>query len=43
MTDPLLAERMLTAMLLEYVRMVREDPLLDRDAELTAAIGRYLG
>jgi AcrR family transcriptional regulator len=41
--DAELAVRMTTAMILEYVLMVRADPAYDRDEELTAGIGRYLG
>jgi AcrR family transcriptional regulator len=41
--DAELTERMLKAMILEYALMVREDPTYDRDAELKAGIGRYLG
>lgn len=41
--DALLARRMLAAMLVEYVLILREDPAFDRDEELVAAVGRYLG
>jgi AcrR family transcriptional regulator len=42
-TDAAFAQRMISAMVLEYVLMVREDPALDRDEELLAGIARYLG
>lgn len=41
--DAALTERMVSAMIIEYVLMVRADPTLDGDAELTAGIRRYLG
>lgn len=41
--DALLTRRMVTAMILEYTLMVREEPSFDRDAELREGIARYLG
>lgn len=41
--DAAFSVRMVTAMVLEYVLMMREDPQLDRDAELIDGIRRYLG
>jgi len=42
-TNPVVAERMISAMVLEYVLMVREEPALDCDEELVAGIRRLLG
>jgi AcrR family transcriptional regulator len=42
-TDAALCERMLGAMLVEYSLMMRQDPALDEDKELTEAILRFLG
>jgi AcrR family transcriptional regulator len=41
--DPAVAERLISAMVLEYVLMVREEPALDRDEEFVAGIRRFLG
>lgn len=41
--DGMLGERMLAAVLVEYALMLREDPALDRDEELIAAVCRFLG
>jgi len=41
--DPHLARRVLTAAILEYTLMVREDPTLDHDEEIVAGLVRYLG
>lgn len=40
--DPVFVERMVAAMVLDYVVMVNEDPSLDRDAELTGRIRKFL-
>lgn len=40
--DPVFVERMVAAMVLDYVVMVNEDPSLDRDAELIGRIGKFL-
>jgi AcrR family transcriptional regulator len=41
--DPGLAEKMIAAMLLEYVVLVNSDPAFDRDAELVERILRFIG
>lgn len=41
--DEEFASRMLGAMVIEYTLMMREDPGYDRDEELLAAIGRFVG
>ena len=41
--DAALATRMIGAMVIEYTLMLREDPALDRDEELVAAIARFAG
>jgi AcrR family transcriptional regulator len=41
--DPELVERMVTAMILEYVLRVREDVTYDRDEELLTRIMRFIG
>ena len=41
--DAELVERMVTAMLLEYLLGVREDVAYDRDAELLERIMRFIG
>ena len=40
--DPVFVERMVAAMVLDYIVMVNEDPSLDRDAELIERIGKFL-
>ena len=40
--DPVFVERMVAAMVLDYVVMVNEDPSLDRDAELIERIRKFL-
>jgi AcrR family transcriptional regulator len=40
--DAVFAERIVAAMLLDYTRMVNEDPSVDRDAELVRRIIRFL-
>jgi AcrR family transcriptional regulator len=41
--DADLAEKMITAMVLEYVVMVNSDPSFDRDDELVERISRFIG
>jgi AcrR family transcriptional regulator len=41
--DADLAEKMITAMVLEYVVMVNSDPSFDRDEELVERISRFIG
>jgi len=41
--DAGLVEKMLAAMLVEYVLLVREDPSYDRDEELLGRIRRFIG
>jgi AcrR family transcriptional regulator len=41
--DPRLVEQMVTAMVLEYLLVVRDDPSYDRDEELLARILRFIG
>ena len=41
--DAMLARRMVSAMLVEYTLIVRDDPGYDRVGELLAGVGRYLG
>ena len=41
--EPGLVERMVTAMILEYILGVREDLAYDRDEELLARILRFIG
>jgi AcrR family transcriptional regulator len=41
--DARLVENMVTAMVVEYVLVVREDPSYDRDEELLARILRFIG
>jgi AcrR family transcriptional regulator len=41
--DARLVEQMVTAMVLEYVLLVREDPSYDRDDELLGRILRFIG
>lgn len=41
--DASFATRMLTAMLIEYTLMMRDDPALDRDEEFVAAARRFAG
>ena len=41
--DPRLVERMLAAMIVEYVLMVRAEPGFDRDGELVERISRFVG
>lgn len=40
--DPVFAERMVAAMVLDYVVWVNENPGIDHDAELAARIGKFL-
>ncbi len=40
--DPVFIERMVAAMVLDYVVMVNEDPTIDHDAELLARILKFL-
>lgn len=40
--DALFAERMISAMVLDYIVMVREDPSADNDAELVSRIIKFL-
>ena len=40
--DAVFAERMIAAMLLDYVVMVNEDPSIDHDAELIERINKFL-
>ena len=40
--DPVFIERMVAAMVLDYVVMVNEDPTIDHDAELLARILNFL-
>ena len=41
--DAALVEQMVTAMVIEYLLLVREDPTYDRDEELLARIVRFIG
>ena len=41
--DAALVEQMVTAMVIEYLLLVREDPAYDRDEELLARIIRFIG
>ena len=41
--DPRLVERMLAAMIVEYVLMVRAEPAFDRDDEFVERISRFVG
>ena len=41
--DAELVERMVTAMILEYLLSVREDEAYDRDVELLERIMRFIG
>lgn len=41
--DAALVEQMVTAMVVEYLLLVREDPSYDRDEELLARIIRFIG
>jgi len=41
--DPVLVERMIAVMILDYVQMVNDDPAYDRDAELLQRIRRFIG
>ena len=41
--DARLVERMLTAMVIEYLLQVRADPAYDRDEELLERIRRFIG
>ena len=41
--DATLVEQMVTAMVIEYLLLVREDPSYDRDEELMARIIRFIG
>ena len=41
--DARLVEQMLTAMIMEYLLLVREDPSYDRDEELLGRIRRFIG
>jgi len=41
--DAALVEQMVTAMVIEYLLVVREDPSYDRDEELVARIIRFIG
>jgi AcrR family transcriptional regulator len=41
--DAALVEQMVTAMVIEYLLVVREDPSYDRDEELLARIIRFIG
>jgi AcrR family transcriptional regulator len=41
--DAVLVERMLSAMVVEYLQMVNADPSYDRDAELQQRIRRFIG
>jgi AcrR family transcriptional regulator len=41
--DAALVEQMVTAMVIEYLLQVREDPSYDRDEELVARIIRFIG
>lgn len=43
MTDAVLAERLLGAIALEYTMVVRDDPSVDADREVIAAMRRFLG
>lgn len=40
--DPVFVERMVAAMVLDYVVMVNEDPSIDRDRELLVRINKFL-
>ena len=41
--DARLVEQMVTAMVVEYLLIVRDDPSFDRDEELLARIIRFIG
>jgi AcrR family transcriptional regulator len=41
--DAALVEQMVTAMVIEYLLLVRDDPAYDRDEELLARIIRFIG
>ena len=41
--DAALVEQMVTAMVIEYLLLVRDDPTYDRDEELLARIIRFIG
>jgi len=41
--DTRLAEKMIVAMMVEYLQMVNADPSFDRDAELLERIHRFIG
>ncbi len=41
--DASLVEKMIAAMLVEYLMLVNADPSYDRDAELLERIGRFIG
>ena len=43
MTDAVLTERLLGAIALEYTMVVRDDPSVAADAEVVAAMRRFLG
>lgn len=40
--DPVFVERMVAAMVLDYVVMVNEDPSIDHDTELIERVGKFL-
>lgn len=42
MTDPVLVDRLLSALVMEYVFMIREDPAFDADETVVAAVRRFV-